>query len=149
MMTTIERVILLRRVDVFTGVPTEKLAELAAVSEEVDRLEGDVLFRESEPSDALYLVIHGEIRLTAEGQWVADVGPEEAIGTWALFDDEPRIATATVTRDARLLRIRTNRFQELLSDHTEIAQAVLRTLAQRFRSLARDSTDTTRTTQAD
>ena len=63
MLTTIERVILLRRVDVFTGVPTEKLAELAAVSEEVDRLEGDVLFRESEPSDALYLVIHGDVSL--------------------------------------------------------------------------------------
>ncbi|MEZ4649969.1 MAG: cyclic nucleotide-binding domain-containing protein [Candidatus Eisenbacteria bacterium] len=139
MLTTIERVILLRRVDVFTGVPTEKLAELAAVSEEVDRLEDDVLFREGDPSDALYLVIHGEVRLTSQGQWVADVGPEEAIGTWALFDDEPRIATATVTRDARLLRIRTIRFQELLSDHTEIAQAVLRTLARRFRSLARTS----------
>lgn len=136
MLTTIERVLLLRRVDLFAEVPTEKLAELAAIGEEIDRLQGDVLFREGDRADALYLVIHGQLLLTADGESVGRVGPEETLGVWSLFDDAPRIATATVAEDARLLRIRRNRFRDLLADHTEIAEAVLRTLVRRFRALA-------------
>lgn len=137
MLTTIERVLLLRRVDVFREVPTEKLAELAAVAEEIDRLKGDIVFREGEPADSLWLLIHGRVHLTADGQPVGDTGPKEALGTWALFDDEPRVATATVVEDARFLRIRRTRFQDLLADHAEITHAVLRTLVRRFRALAR------------
>lgn len=137
MLTTIERVILLRRVDLFHEVPTEKLAALAAVAEEIDRLEGDVLFRETDPADALYLIIRGRVRLTAAGEMVGEAGPKEALGVWTLFDEEPRIATATMTEDTRFLRIRRSRFQELLSDHPEIAYAVLRTLVRRLRSIAR------------
>ena len=62
---------------------------------------------------------------------ITTVGEREAFGTWSLFDDEPRVATATAVEDSRLLRVDRDEFLELLSDHTEITQAVLKNVAGR------------------
>ena len=62
-------------------------------------------------------------------------GAREAFGTWALLDDEPRVATATVDEDARLLRVDRDDFMELLADHSEITQGVFKTIVGRMRGL--------------
>ena len=117
MLTTVEKVIVLQNVDVFSDVPTEKLAELAAIAEEVTHLKGDTIYKENEYSDALYLTLEGEIRLHREDKTITAVTGGEAFGTWALFDEEVRLVTATVISDARLLRIDREDFVDLLLDH--------------------------------
>ncbi len=57
-------------------------------------------------------------------------------GTWALFDDEPRVMTATAAEDVRLLRIDREEFADLLSDEVRIAQGIIKTVARRLRELA-------------
>jgi len=135
MFTTIEKVIFLQNVDVFSAVPTEQLAFVAAIAEEVAYLEKDTVYETRQPSDALYLVLEGKVRLHRDGEEIVSAGPKEAFGTWALFDDEPRVATATAAEDSRLLRIDRDEFLELLADHTEITQAVLKNIAGRMRGL--------------
>ena len=63
-------------------------------------------------------------------------GRNEAFGTWALFDEQPRVATATAVVDSKLLRIRREDFVELLADDVQVTQGVLKTLATRLRKLA-------------
>ena len=63
-------------------------------------------------------------------------GKLQTFGTWALFDHEPRVLTATATEDSRLLRIDRNEFSDLLSDDVRIAQGIIRTVARRLRGLA-------------
>lgn len=135
MFTTIEKVIFLQNVNVFSAVPTEQLAFVAAIAEEVAYLEKDTIYETHQPSDALYLVLEGKVRLHRDDEDIVTAGPKEAFGTWALFDDEPRVATATAAEDSRLLRIDRDEFHELLSDHTEITQAVLKNIAGRMRGL--------------
>ena len=60
MLTVIEKVIFLQNVEVFSDVPTEDLAYLAAIAEEVEFKNGEEVFKENEPSDALYLVLEGQ-----------------------------------------------------------------------------------------
>jgi CRP-like cAMP-binding protein len=135
MFTTIEKVIFLQNVDVFSAVPTEQLGYLAAIAEEVSYLQKDTIYEVHQPSDALYLVLEGRVKLHRDGDEIATAGPKEAFGTWALFDDEPRLATATAVEDSRLLRINREEFHELLSDHTEMTQAVLKNIAGRLKGL--------------
>lgn len=135
MFTTIEKVIFLQNVDVFSDVATEQLAHIAAIAEEVSYLKNDVVYEFNQESDALYVVAEGNIRIHHEGEEITTVGPREAFGTWALFDDEPRVATATAVEDSRLLRVDREEFHELLSDHSEITQAVLKNVAGRIRAL--------------
>jgi CRP-like cAMP-binding protein len=60
----------------------------------------------------------------------------DPFGTWALFDDEPRVLTATATENTRLLRIDRNEFNDLLSDDVRIAKGIIRTVTRKLRELA-------------
>jgi len=135
MFTTIEKVIFLQNVDVFSHVVTEQLAYIAAIAEEVSYLEKDVIFEVNQESDSMFVVAGGKVKLDRDGEEITTVGEKEAFGTWSLFDDEPRVATATAVEDSLLLRIDRDDFHELLSDHTEITRAVLKNVAGRIRGL--------------
>ena len=133
MLSVVEKVIFLQNVDVFAEVPTEQLATLATIAEEVNVLKGDVIYRENEYSDALYLVLDGRVRLHQADREITVVAAREAFGTWALFDEEVRLVTATAEEDSHLLCLNRDDFVDLLADHVQIAQGVLKTVARRLR----------------
>jgi CRP-like cAMP-binding protein len=135
MLTTIEKVIFLQNVDVFDQVPTEQLVFLAAIAEETTVAARTDVYREEEPSDALYLVLDGAVRLHREGREITVAGVHEAFGTWALFDESPRVATATAVEESHLLRINRDDFVDLLAENVQITEGVLKTVVGRLRGL--------------
>lgn len=137
MLTVIEKVILLQAVDLFSEVPTEELAYLAAVATEVHFEANQVVYREEDGSDSMYLVLSGEVRLSRGDTEVTVAKDREAFGTWALFDDEPRLATATALQDTECLRIDRRDFFDVLADNVRVTQSILRTIARRLRALGR------------
>ncbi|MBU0985502.1 MAG: cyclic nucleotide-binding domain-containing protein [candidate division Zixibacteria bacterium] len=136
MLTVIERVILLQNVDVFEQVSTEQLAYLAAIAREVEFLEGDTIYRENERAVAMYLVLEGSVRLHQNNLDITIARARDAFGTWSLFDDRPTVVTATALEHTRLLRVDREDFIDLLADHVQIAQGVLKKMAGRLRGLA-------------
>ncbi len=135
MLTVVEKVIFLQHVDVFSEISTEQMAYLAAIVKEVSFPKHTVIYHEQDPPDAIYLVLEGQVRLHRNGVDIAAIGPQEAFGTWALFDEEPRVASATTLEDSRLLQVSRDDFIDLLSDHVQITQGVLRALTKRLRGL--------------
>lgn len=135
MLTILERVIFLQNVDVFADVETEKLAAVAAIGVEIDAAPGEVLYVEAGPSDAMYLVLSGLVRLHRGQADVMRAKAGEAFGIWALFDDEVRVVSATCEQHARLLRIAKADFIELLADDVEITRGVLKAVVRRLRSV--------------
>ncbi len=135
MLTTVEKVIFLQDVDIFKYTSTEDLAHIAAITDEVKFEADKPIFQEGEFPDAMYVVIEGKVRLSRENQEVMVAGQKEAFGTWALFDDEPRVATATSLEDSILLRIDKEDFFDLLADHVEITQSILKVMVKRLRKL--------------
>lgn len=135
MLTVIEKVIFLQNVDVFTDVPTEELAYLAAIADEVEYKEGNDIYRQDDPSDALYVVLGGKVRLYQGDKDVKVAEAKDAFGTWALLDEAPRLMTATPLEDAQLLRVDREDFFDLLADHTQITQGVFKTVVKRQRKL--------------
>lgn len=135
MLSVIEKVMFLQDVDIFADVPTEELAYVAAIAEEVTFQEGEDIFQENDPPDALYLVLEGQVRLHRGGAEITTAGPREAFGTWALLDDAPRVVTATARSESRLLRIDREDFLDILADHIQITQSIFKTVVKRLRSL--------------
>ena len=135
MLTVIEKVMALQSVDVFSAVSTEQLSHLAVIAEEVTFPEGDVIFRETDPSDSMYLVLEGAVRLHRAEMDVTVARKNDVFGAWALFDDDPRVVTATTVEAARVLRIEKDDFIDLLADHVQITQGILKGMVQRLRSL--------------
>ena len=126
----------LQNVEVFSEVPTDQLAALAAIAREVSVLKGDTVFLEHDTPDALYLVLEGHVRLHQGERDLTTADPLMPFGTWALFDDEPRVMSATADEDSRLLRIDRNDFHDLLSDDVRIARGIIRTVTRKLRDLA-------------
>ena len=135
MYSVIEKVIFLQDIDVFKEVRAEDLAHLAAIAEEFSFPKDSNIYEINDSPDSLYLVVNGKVRLHRDSKEISLIGPGEAIGTWALFDKEPRVATATALEETETLRIDRDDFYDLLSDHVRIAEAVLRSLTLRLRSL--------------
>ena len=135
MLTTVEKVLFLQDVDIFEHTTTEDLSHIAAIAEEIEYQVDDVIYKEDEISDSMYVVIDGKVRLTRGEKEVMVAGKMEAFGTWALFDDEPRVATATALETSQLLRLDREDFIDLLADHVAITQSILKTMAKRLRKL--------------
>ncbi|MCH7781782.1 cyclic nucleotide-binding domain-containing protein [candidate division KSB1 bacterium] len=135
MLTAIEKVIFLQNVDIFTEVPTEHLAYLAAISEEVRFLTKDDIYKENDAADSLYVVMDGKIKLHRDGDEITVAGPNEAFGTWALFDEKHRVATATAVEDSKLLRIDREDFYDILTDHVQIIEGIFKTLVTKLRGM--------------
>lgn len=135
MLSVVEKVIFLQNVEVFSGIPTEQLSYLAAIAAEESYAAGEVIYEYQEPSDAFYVVLDGKVRLHHGGEEISVAGSNDSFGTWALFDDTPRVATATAVENSRVLRIGREDFLDLLSDHVRITEGVLKALVGRLRGL--------------
>jgi NTE family protein len=72
---------------------------------------GEVLFRQGDTGDGLYLVASGRLRVTAEADGYArmlyDLGRGAIVGEMALLTNRPRAATVHAVRDSdlRVLRV--------------------------------------------
>jgi len=134
-LTTVEKVIALQEVDIFSEVSTRELAYLAAIVEERSFSQGEQIYGTGDVADSMYLLLSGRVRLHRDGMEIAEMGPGEAFGTWSLFDDEPRVSAATALDEAAVLKLHKDSFIDLLSDNVEITQGVLKALVLRVRGL--------------
>jgi CRP/FNR family transcriptional regulator, cyclic AMP receptor protein len=99
---------------------------------------GDVLFREGDPGERMYVIGEGKIKLgivSADGRenLLAILGPGEMFGELSLFDPGPRTATATAIAETQLIALGNTDLTSFLSGRPDVAAAMLGALAQRLR----------------
>ncbi|MBN4059146.1 cyclic nucleotide-binding domain-containing protein, partial [Endomicrobium sp. AH-315-J14] len=135
-LTVVEMALKLRTVDVLERASSEDLGHIAQIAEEVLLEEGETIYTDGDVPDALYLVVSGSIRLATGDVELGTLESGEAFGTWALFDDAPRTASATTAQATTLLKVNRDEFLEVLADRPDIAQAVFKAMVKRIRSLA-------------
>ena len=137
MITTVEKVLFLKSIDLFRALPGEELATIAEIAEEQPFAAGDAVFAEGEPGDALYLVVEGAVKVHKGDKTLSQLGAREVFGEMAVLDSDPRGASATVTKDAVLLKIGRDDFRDVLRERPEIGMGVIQVLSRRLRSSAR------------
>ena len=137
-LSPVDKVLCLQHVDIFKHATTEMLAYIGSIAHEVHAAKDEVIFAEEDVSDAMYVVVSGRVRLDKQDQEVMTAGEYQSFGTWALFDNQPRLMTATAVEDVHLLKIRSEDFYDLLSDHDEITPVIFRAVIERVKSLIAD-----------
>jgi len=140
MLTTIEKVILLKDADLFAETPDELLAEVAGLLTEVELAAGESVFAKGDAGDSLYVVVSGRVRVH-DGDYTLNVlGESEVFGEMALLEPEPRMASVTAETDALLLRLDGEPFYELMDTRSEVARGIIRVLSRRLRQRAQEVT---------
>jgi signal transduction histidine kinase len=124
-------------------------ADLIALAPRVQREQyprGSVLFREGEPSDALYIVRFGRLAVLkgesdSYSTLLAYHGPGEIVGEMGVVSERPRSASVIAIEDTELFCVKRDDFRSLLIEHPGINRAILDVLSDRLRAA-----DTVRTT---
>lgn len=97
---------------------------------------GEVLFREGEAGEYMYVVQSGVVQISRKmgglERVLANLGRGEFLGEMALLNDKPRNATATVTEDARMLVIDRQTLESMLVRSPDIALSLVKKLARRL-----------------
>jgi CRP-like cAMP-binding protein len=135
MLTAVQRVLILRGADLLRDVAPRRLLELAEVAREVELSKGGTIYREEDAADALYMMVEGRVRLSAGERTIAEVGPGEAFGTWALVDDAERGQRAECIEDGLALAVHRDEFYDVAAGDLRLLQEVVRALARRLRAL--------------
>ena len=101
---------------------------------------GQVIFRQGDAGDGLYLVVSGRLRVSVAGDIPGD-GPERVlydlgrgaiVGEMALLTDRPRAASVSAVRDSDLLLLRVSSFTSLLERSPALVTGMIRLLVDRL-----------------
>jgi CRP-like cAMP-binding protein len=102
----------------------------------------EVICREGDKGDAMYVVQSGEVRISKqngkEDVDIATLGPGEIFGEMALFDKAPRSATAAARGGARVLSIDRKKLFTTISRDPTLVFKILETMSSRIRKMNSD-----------
>jgi len=137
--STLERILLLREVPMFSRLSPEDLEQIAEIAQEQLYLDQAVICREGEPGNTLFIIVNGTVEVTKKANKQENVlamrGSGEFVGEMAILESAPRFATLKADGDVRVLAIEGEAFTAILLDRPEVAVSVLRHMSNRVRVL--------------
>ena len=138
MLSTIEKVLILKTVAIFTDTPDEILAEIAAQLEEVVVPLGTTIFEKGDIGDCMYIVIDGRVRVHDAQITLNELGDRAVFGEMAALDPAPRSASVTAVVDTRLFRLNRDALYEIMADQIEVVRGIIHVLSEFVRERAAD-----------
>lgn len=137
---------ILRDAPLFKALDDQAAISLRQSMKSQNLKKGQMLFKEGQPGDHLYLVKTGKVKLShASGDGRESVfmvlGPGDMFGELSLFDPGPRTSTAIAVTDSEVLGLGHSVLLPWLEDKPEVAQALLQALAHRLRRTSEAMSD--------
>jgi NTE family protein len=113
--------------------PEQRSRTLSAMVRQ-DLVRGEVLVAQGDPSDSMFLVLHGALAVHRSGdaQPFAELRAGELIGEVGFFANMPRTANVVAIRDTSVLVLTRPAYHDLAQDSPAIAEALMAALALRF-----------------
>jgi CRP/FNR family transcriptional regulator, cyclic AMP receptor protein len=106
---------------------------------------GEVLFREGDEANAMYVVKHGTLRILSGSTILETVREGGLIGEMAIIEAHmPRSATVIAGTYCELVEIDVPRFLSLVASTPDFSITVLRVISRRLRVMNRRYRDSTR-----
>jgi NTE family protein/lysophospholipid hydrolase len=135
-----ERVDFLRSSKLFATLTPQEIEGIAAELTPVALPAGEVLFRQGDPADALYLVEDGHLAVLAEredgvARALASVARGQWVGETALVLSGSRSATVKAEEACRLLRLSLEAFQRAMRSYPGLRRMLSALIAQRLPGL--------------
>ncbi len=134
-----ESLLVLRKVPLFAQMTLEQLEAISSLLSEEQYVGKEVIFREGDVGDELYVIVSGEVHIYRDYGTEAEILlttllPGAYFGEMAILDEQPRSATVVAKNDTRLLRLKGEQLKELVFQMPEIAFQIFKVLTNRIRS---------------
>lgn len=119
----------LKKQAIFQSLEDEALQEFITRFPEKTFADGEKIFSEREPGEAMYIIKAGIVRVTRqkdnESQELAILSVGEFFGEIALFRDVLRTATAAALKPAILFELKRDKFHDFLKEKPQFAVKIL------------------------
>jgi CRP/FNR family transcriptional regulator len=139
----------LRKTSLFQQMDDATLSSLLPLLSSRKIKAGETIFRELDPSDALYIVERGKVVVSKHVSGQTDIVltrfvPGDFFGEMGLFDAAPRSASAYAEIDTQLWKLDRKVFHDILNNRPEIAARICYRLVTVFIQRLRDTNDQAR-----
>jgi CRP-like cAMP-binding protein len=128
----------LTKLPLFKHTPETVLARVASQVEMRSLDKGDILIRRNDPSDSLFIIRTGWVKIVAEGIQGEEVilnqaGPGQIIGEMSLIDQQPRSNTVITVSPTTVIEIKYDVVLAVLEEHPDLVISFLRDMSARLR----------------
>ncbi len=124
---------LLRSIEIFQLLPEKKLEDLVDECREITMNFGEVLFKEGDVGETMYVVLSGELNVENENSVIAMRGRGEYVGEMTLIENQPRTATVKAAIETCLLEIHKDQFLTHFASNPQALMSLLKTGSHRSR----------------
>lgn len=138
MLSTVEKVLILKTVSSFAAMPDDALADVALLLEEKEVQAGEAILVKGEVGHSMYMIVEGQVRVHDGATTLNFLGAGQVFGELAVLDSEPRMASVSAVDDTLLLCLEQQALYELMEERVEVGQGIIRMLARNLRSRARE-----------
>jgi CRP-like cAMP-binding protein len=133
-----ERLLALKRVPLFANLTLDQLEAIHQLASEVTFLPNEVVMREGEPGNELYVLLEGVVDVylgweTPQQSRLGEIRAVNYMGEMAILDNEPRSATLVAVEHSRMLSFEGDSLKDLILQMPEISFEIFRVLTQRVR----------------
>jgi small-conductance mechanosensitive channel/CRP-like cAMP-binding protein len=130
---------MLAAVDVLAPMAAEDRAELSALSTERLYGAGEMIVRQDDAGDSMFVIWRGRVKVTLEpsGQDVATIEQGGYFGEMSLLTGDARTATVSAVTDCSLLEITADAFRRLALTHPAVVEQITMAVAERREGLER------------
>ena len=130
------RVSLLRSLELFKPLTDDETHALAAQLRPAPMAVGDVITRQGEPSDSLYILARGDVAIYRDGEHegrklLAKLPAPAFFGEMGLLTGQARTATILAESEVLCYRLDKSGFEAIIQARPELAEAMSRTVAER------------------
>ena len=94
---------------------------------------GETVFEAGQDGDYMYVVIEGEVEISAQGKVVNRIGEGEIFGEMALIDNSPRSADARASKQSKIVPVDQYNFTHYVQHSPFFAIYVMSVMAERLR----------------
>jgi len=135
---------ILENVPIFAGLDSQALELLLAHTKEQEVLQGDVIVREGEKSNSMFVIATGSVKVCKDFGMpseivLATLGPKDFFGEMCIVDTLPRCATIQANEPSRIVGISAMAFYSLYkampAQHSVLVLNIARDLCRRLRKL--------------
>jgi Cyclic nucleotide-binding domain/TLC ATP/ADP transporter len=135
-----EKILLLKEIEIFSGMSPAELAAIATVTKELNYPEDRTVIKQNDVGETVFLVVNGEVEVIKElmdgnEMKLAMIREGDAFGEMALLEHEPRSATIRTTKPSQFLIIHQQEFKETAMEYPGIALKICKILSRRLRDL--------------
>jgi hypothetical protein len=132
----VDRVFVLQSVQLFHGLSVDDLTAVAALTAEGHAGPGEVIYKEGDPGDSMYVIVSGDVRLLRSGQTLMELFQGDSFGQTSILDRGPRPVTAQAGDEGvDYLVLERGPFMDLLIDRPAVVNGLFIVLARRLREL--------------